>query len=364
VLKGEATVRRLAVSVSFAIAGMAVAPFKAGATVTSPLPAPTTQASVVAAPELQSKTVKYAVYGPDGKKRKSATWRVTPAGQNCCEVYVAATQAGRLLTFGGSFPFYSDDQGKSWYRVQPVTPLENGEGAILAGPGGTAYGVGWDAYSGDHLQGVRYTPNASGGVWEVSELPVHTPFFDRPWLTYIKGGSLLISGGGTGEDPAFLSHDGLSYSEITSMGADETIDSSVVHTPALPVATNPDADWWQGHPWPGTLALAGGGLYKLDVNDFTSCVISKFDEQADAWRCSDFSAPGFSDGPYCCELRQDSRGWLSELKANSDGTALEYRLSTNAGADHVAPPFVDRRYSSAVPSEFAFSSEKIGRAHV
>src|SRR5436190_1445632 len=117
--------RRTAVSVFFAIAGAAIAPLQAGATVTSPLPAPTTQAG---------------------------------------------------------------------------TPLNNGEGAILAGPNGTAYGVGWDAYSGDHLQGFRYTPNASGGVWEVSELPLHTPFFDRPWLTYVKGGSLLISGGGTGED--------------------------------------------------------------------------------------------------------------------------------------------------------------------
>src|SRR4051812_17226982 len=187
--------RRLAVSVSMAIAGAAVAAVPAGATLPNPLPAVTTQASVVKAPELQAKTAKYAVYGPDGRRKRSATWRVTPAGQNCCEVYVASTEAGRLLTYGGTFAFYSDDQGKSWYRVQPATPLNNGEGAILAGPGGTVYGVGWDAYSGDPLQALRYTPNSDGGVWEVSEQPLHTPFFDRPWVSYAKGP--FNFGGGT-----------------------------------------------------------------------------------------------------------------------------------------------------------------------
>ena len=113
--------RRIAVPVSLMIAGAVFAAPPAGATVPNPLPAPTTQASVVAAPELQSRTVSFPVYGADGKRKKDATWRVTPAGQNCCEVYVAATSAGRLLTFGGSFPFYSDDQAKTWKRVQPVT---------------------------------------------------------------------------------------------------------------------------------------------------------------------------------------------------------------------------------------------------
>jgi len=365
VQKGEISVRSLAVSVSLAITGAAAAAVPAGATIPDPIPAPTTQASVVAAPELQARTVKYSVYGPDGRRKKSATWRVTPAGQNCCEVYVASTDTGRLLTYGGTFPFYSDDQGKTWYRVQPVTPLENGEGAILAGPGGRVYGVGWDAYSGDHLQALRYTPNSSGGVWEVSEQPLHTPFFDRPWITYAKGpfnfggatqpAALMISGGPASEDPALLSGDGLNYSEVTSMGVDEMSSEPVPGGP-LPVKSNPDADWWQGHPWPGTLPLSGGGLYKLDVNDFADCVISQLDQSSGQWRCSGFTAPGFEDGPYCCQLRQDSRGWLHELKANADLTALEYRLSTNGGATWSAPLALKPPEGDTLETDNFFSS--------
>src|SRR5437667_7206725 len=124
------------------VVAVAVVAGPAQATITSPAPAVVTPASVIKAPELTAKTVKYDVYGPDGRKRKKGvTWRVTPAGQNCCEVYVTSTPGGRLLTYGGTFAFYSDDQGRSWYRVQPLTPLNNGEGAIVAGPNDTAYGV-------------------------------------------------------------------------------------------------------------------------------------------------------------------------------------------------------------------------------
>jgi hypothetical protein len=339
--------RRVVVSVASTVL-VATAAGPAAATIPDPLPPVVTQASVVPAPELQARTAKYPVYGADGRRKKDATWRVTPAGQNCCEVYVSATPSGRLLTFGGTFPFYSDDQGKTWFRVEPVTPLNNGEGAIVPGQEGTAFGVGWDAYSGDHLQAFRYTPSADGGVWEVSEQPLHTPFFDRPWITYAKGpfnfggttndAALMVSGGPASEDPAYLSGDGLHYSEVTSPGIDE-MSSEPIDEKTLPVAANPLADWWQSHPWPGTLPLAGGGLYKLDVNDFADCVISRLDQESGQWRCSSFTAPGFEsdDGPFCCQLRQDSRGWLTLLQPTAKRDALEYRLSTDGGASWSKP---------------------------
>src|SRR5207244_8440675 len=129
--------------------------------------------------------------------------------------------------------------------------------------------------------------------------------------------------------------------DVTSMGADET-SSAPVHTPSFPVVANPDADWTQGHPWPGTLPLSGGGLFKLDVNDFTSCTVSQFDPAGDAWHCSDFTAPGFADGPFCCQLRQDSRGWLSDVRPvdrDGDGNfdAVDYQLSTDGGKTWSAP---------------------------
>jgi hypothetical protein len=78
-------------------------------------------------------------------------WRVIEETGNCCETYVTTTSDGRLLDFGGRYIHYTDDRGLTWHRVQPLAPLLNSEGAIVAAPGGDMLGVEWDPYSGDHL---------------------------------------------------------------------------------------------------------------------------------------------------------------------------------------------------------------------
>ena len=152
-------------------------------------PVPGTDATATPAPA-DRHAGTYKTYDSAGRAVGTAKWHWTTAGGNCCEVYVSATKSGRLLEYGGTWPFYSDDHGKTWTRIVPVTPLRSGEGAIVAGPKGNIYGIGWDPYTGDHLQGLRFT--ASSKKWEVAEAPVHSPLprtdsSARQWMSTASG---------------------------------------------------------------------------------------------------------------------------------------------------------------------------------
>ena len=57
---------------------------------------------------------------------------------------------------------------------------------MLAAPNGDIVAVGWDVYSGDHLQSYKYT--AATKKWEVAEVILRSPAFDRPWLTLVVRG--------------------------------------------------------------------------------------------------------------------------------------------------------------------------------
>src|SRR5689334_3998669 len=146
---------------------------------------PPTQATPTAAAGEHYRAASFRTLDAAGRPHGVSKWHWTTAGGNCCEVYVSSTRTGRLLEYGGTWPWYSDTAGRTWSRIVPVTPLRSGEGAIVAGPSGDVYGIGWDPYTGDHLQGLRYT--ASRKQWEVAESPLHSPFFDREWITYVRG---------------------------------------------------------------------------------------------------------------------------------------------------------------------------------
>lgn len=315
--------------------------------------------SVVTTPTVQRFPVhnvvrSYPVYDARGHLRGHVSWLVTPAGGNCCEDYVAAEPSGRLLTFGGTYPMYSDNGGHTWYEVRPITPLNNGEGAIVAGPNGLIAGVGWDAYSGDHAQTFRYDPVRK--QWQVAEMQIHNPFFDRPWITVARGPFkinghtypwvYLIRGGGENKDPEFLSTDGLNYTQVTSQYLDEMQASGKPTEKFVPVKPYALADYWAPHPWAGTVPLSGGGLLQLtqpNDSDLATCPVSVFGQQLGTWGCSAFAPPGISGwktaSSVCCQVRQDSRGWLSDVVANnlSNATALAYQLSVNGGHSWSAP---------------------------
>src|SRR5579885_1262650 len=93
-----------------ALASLAVALGSATAfAIEGPGPVPSTGAT----PTLVAENVRvsaYPVYDARGRKVGTAKWRISPAGGNCCETYVAATPTGRIVEAGGTYPWYTDDQ--------------------------------------------------------------------------------------------------------------------------------------------------------------------------------------------------------------------------------------------------------------
>lgn len=312
--------------------------------ITGPGPVPSSGAT----PTLMPETVRissYPVYDARGRKVGTAKWRISPAGGNCCETYVAATPTGRIVEAGGTYPWYTDDQGKHWYQVKFAIPDQNdngktvagGEGATVVGPSGDIYGVTWDAYSGDHLQAYKYT--AQTRSWAVSEVILKTPFYDRPWLTYAKGPFMLngtktnqildSTGGGISKDVDTLSADGQDYSTASYVVNDEKGSSAVPFR--IPVVRNPAADWWQPHPGTGTVPLNAGGVLRTDnTDDITGdhpCDVARLDPATSKWQCVRLT--GHLQGV----VRQDSRGYLTEVY-NGGGTSNLVLATSRDGGVH------------------------------
>jgi hypothetical protein len=291
-------------------------------------PVPGTPATPAPAPA-EYRAATYRTFDAAGRPVGTAKWHWTSAGGNCCEVYVTSTAKGRLLEYGGTWPFYSDDHGRSWQRVVPVTPLRSGEGAIVAGPRGNVYGIGWDPYTGDHLQGLRY----AAAAWQVAEAPVHTFFFDREWITYVKGPFVdggttvpfitLVRGGTGSKAVEVLSSDGLSYTTVTV----PRVDVEGGPEPRffdIKVVKDSDADWWQPNPGTFTLPLnAGGVLLRNNDEDDLGAPAAWLNPTTLKWervRLA-FEVTG--------TLRQDSRGWLTMVTRHRDSLTLA--LSKDGG---------------------------------
>jgi hypothetical protein len=326
-----ATMRRRRTVAALACVTAALGSATAFATVGGPGPVPSTGATPTLAAE-KVRVSSYPVFDARGRKVGSAQWRISPAGGNCCETYVAATPTGRIVEAGGTYPWYTDDQGKHWYEVKFQIPDQNdngqtvagGEGATVVGPGGDIFGVTWDAYSGDHLQAYRYT--AQTRTWAVSEVVMKSPFYDRPWLTYVKGPFVLngtktnqildATGGGITKDVDTLSPDGQDYSTPSYVVNDEKGSSAVGFR--IPVVRNAAADWWQPHPGTGTIPLNAGGVLRTsntdDITGDNPCAIARLDPATSKWQCVKLT--GHLQGV----VRQDSRGYLTEVYPNGSAS--------------------------------------------
>jgi hypothetical protein len=256
----------------------------------------------------------------------TTSWHWTPTGGNCCETYVS-TVGSRLLEYGGSYPYLSNDHGRTWTQINFLTPLYNGEGALVGGPGGDIFGIGWDPYTGDHLQGVKYT--AAAKKWEVAEAPIKTPFFDREWITYAKGPWMvdgktspsitLVRGGTATKQVELISSDGLSYTTVSDPHSDLTGDPVRM---TIPVVKNPAADDWQPNPGTYTVPLNAGGVLLLENSgDNLGCPAARLNASTLKWQC--VRLPWTPKGV----VRQDSRGWLTQVQRTS---ADEITLQTSA----------------------------------
>ena len=274
----------------------------------------------------------YKVFDSTGRQVGTSKWHWTPTGGNCCEVYVTATAKGGLLEYGGSYPYLSPDRGKTWQQIAFTTPLYNGEGAIVAGPKGDVFGISWDPYTGDHLQGVRYT--SATKKWEVAEAVLRTPVFDREWITYVKGpfkdetGATvpfvtLVRGGTATKAVALIATDGLSYTTPTYPHLD------VQSGPEprffdIKVTKNVDADWWQPNPGAYSLPMNAGGVLLFDnTQDDLGAPAAWLNPSTLKWervRLA-FTPTG--------TIRQDSRGWLTQVTRRGNELTLE--LSRDGG---------------------------------
>jgi len=270
---------------------------------------------------------------PGDNRKGKTTWRVVGNTGNCCENYVTISRNGRLMDFGGSYVNYTDDRGRTWRQVQPLTPLVNGEGAIVAAPGGDVLGVEWDPYTADHLQVYKY--EADTEQWLYNEMPLHQPFYDREWIAVVPGPVTIrgqthpwvsfIKGGYPTKEAWYYSTDGLNYLDVSSKVAEGILNESQ-HRYLRPTE-QPMNDWIQPNTNAGITPLGRG--HALASPDFPSLAgeWSLLDGQSFSWakfRYGDDTAPrGLT--------QVDSDGRLDELSAGPVRNSVGYRMSDDGG---------------------------------
>lgn len=328
-----------AVALSLAgLAGFAVVALSA-----PPGALPTTTSKMAEKPAIKT----YKVVDAKGRKVGSAKWRVSTAGGNCCEVLVTATRSGRLVEFGGTYPIYSDDEGKTWTEVAPAVPstsrlpnpgprkIAGGEGTVVQSPDGDILGVGWDPYSGDRLQSFMY--HAKDKKWYYQEAPLHEPFYDREWVAVAKGPytiagqtvpwvSMVVSN--FNRHIVLMSLDGLNYFRPTQRDLDAVANGTV--SKFLPTTPDPDLDYMQEQAQTGLGTLAQGIL----SFDTTSECRTQTLQKDGSWACFELPNEQEITGP----LHTDSRGWVHEVIREAD--EFTWRTSRNGGRSWTTQKFV------------------------
>jgi hypothetical protein len=237
-------VRRIVAALGAASGLLALAATSVG---TMPVGLPAT----VVASNARGVPMTYPSFDASGTPVGDTTWRVVAGTGNCCENHLAVAPDGTIYDFGGTYPHLSTDDGRTWRRVQPSTPLLSGEGTIAVAPNGDVVGIGWDPYSGDHLQAFKYEAATERWLW--AEQPLHTPFYDRQWVAVVPGPvevlgteaeyAVVLRGGYPSKDLYFVSTDGLTYTTLSSRTVDELFTAATTARAELEV--DPHADHGQ-----------------------------------------------------------------------------------------------------------------------
>lgn len=281
------------------------------------------------------------------------TWGVFDAtkGGNCCEHYLATTEWGWLLNFGGEYPMWSEDRGATWSTylpstftdVQCRTPKPTisgqeglGEGSIVQTTTGDIISMGWFPYpsnsGGDQFYAFLWDGEEQAWTWCFNRLT--EPFYDRSWQVEIVGpitsplgngawGSLVISNfwhqstnrGGQ------MSVDGLNYYHFPFPDRDAdldvmSVDLNVSNLPAVWDVNKP-------HKEMRAFPVPSGGAYFPDY--FDDGGDAYLDTNLEWWRAT--TANGSSLPSEYCAL--DSSGALSCVSAA--GTSLIHQRSTDGG---------------------------------
>jgi hypothetical protein len=207
----------------------------------------------------------------------------------------------------------------------------NGEGTIVLAPGGDVLGVGWDPYSGDHLQAYKY--EADTGAWRYTELPLHQPFYDREWVSVVPGPFTIdgetveyvsfLKGAWPSKELWFWSKDGLNYTNASSKIVDQTLSGAAAQT--VSTTARPDADWNQSNANTGMTTLGDHALLAAPDYPSSNSAWALFDGKAFAW------VPAkLGDGTTPSGLFQvDSAGRLHNVLPQ--GSRFTYRWSADNG---------------------------------
>ena len=267
--------------------------------------------------------------GPSPKDDRTykKKFRVAERTGNCCENYVTSSASGRLFDLGGKYINFTDDDGRTWKQVQTVNPLVNGEGTLAVGPGGDILGVEWDPYSGDHLMAYKY--DAEAEAWSYLESPLHTPFYDRPWMSVVPGPFSTALGdvpyvtfvdGFPHSGALLMSTDGLTYAQASSPFIDEDLEDPVKGW--IKTKPNPILDWGQPNSNSPIIPLGGGrALAPPDSFGNEWSILNP-----DTLRWAPFSLPkGNLDG----RIQVDSKGRIHNFMPAAAG--FIYRISSDGG---------------------------------
>lgn len=294
--------------------------------------APGVQATVVEyEPPVRTEAYSYTDYGrsasPRDDKTGTAKFRVIERTGNCCENYVTVSRDGILYDLGGSYINFTGDDGKTWQQVRPAEPLVNGEGAISMAPNGDVVGIEWDPYSGDHLLSYKY--DVAAEQWQFFETPLHTPFYDRPWLTVVPGpftvrGTevpyVVFVDGFPHRGPMLYSTDGITYVETSNPFLDQKLRPGVKSW--LKTTKSRDLDWVLPNSESPITAL-GAGYAVAAPGPFDSSW-ALFDPETLTW--SSISLP---EGDIPERLLVDSKGRLHSIRPA--GRTIDYRISPDGG---------------------------------
>lgn len=273
----------------------------------------------------------YPTFKADGADAQGARWMLVSGTGNCCESYVTTDAAGRIYDAGGSTPVFSEDGGLTWSAPRHDLPAVNGEGAVVVAPGGDVLAVIWDPYSGDRM--VGYRREATTGNWASAESPVHTPFYDRPWLAVVPGPvtfagttypwASIVQSNFT-QSPLFISFDGLRYVAPTDgMLASIRVDPAPDLGPA-----NRDADIIQPN-WSAPLSPLpnGGALGRGEYEPYGRCPMTRLSATLE-WTCTSWAS---EDAPSDTPFRVDSDGRIHTVARISENSFV-YSLSPDGGA--------------------------------
>jgi len=185
----------------------------------------------------------------------------------------------------------------------------------------------WDLYTGDHAIAYKWT--AATGAWDFLEIPVHPPFWDRPWLAVVPGPFkvhdfvvpyiTLVESGWPVKRPILMSLDGLTYVAPTA----ELLGVASAGEEPSPFAPAAYADYVQPN-WNSSIVPVSGGAIAAGVNPSTECHWTLM-RTLPAWRCLGRFIPPPHD-----RLAMDASGHLHAIKL--EGPRFAYWFSNDGGA--------------------------------